>query len=65
MNFLIWSGAFLISTVGVSAVELAGMIGFPIAPDVHVGVAAVVVSVVISGAAMALFTPRVLAPIER
>jgi len=63
MNFLLWSGTFLISTIGVSIVELAGMIGLPIAPDVHAGVAAVIVFVIVSGAGIVLFTPRALAPL--
>ena len=63
MNFLLWSGTFLISTIGVSIVELAAMIGLPIAPDVQAGVAAVVVFVIVSGAGIVLFTPRALAPL--
>lgn len=57
MPFMLWSGSFLVLSVGGSAVELASMIGAPIAPDIQSGLIALAVFVVASGTALVLVAP--------
>ena len=57
MQVLVWSGLFLAVTVWGSLVELISMIGLPIAPDVHAGVAALAVLVLVSGIGLILLPP--------
>jgi hypothetical protein len=66
MQVFLWSGMFLLFSIGGSIVGLAGLIGFPIAPDIHAGIAAVAAIIVVSGIALVLFTPSApaSAPIE-
>ena len=56
MQVFLWSSMLLLFSIGGSAVGLASMIGFPIAPDISVGVAALAVAIVVSGIAL-IFTP--------
>jgi hypothetical protein len=65
MQVLVWSSLFLLLSVGGSAVELVGLIGMPIAPDIHAGVLALTVLVVVSGIALLALAPKRPAPVEQ
>ena len=55
MHILIWSGTFLLASIGTAIVELARMLGMPVALNVQMGVVAVVSLVVASGIALMIF----------
>jgi len=62
MQILVWSGLFFLLSVGGSAIELVGLVGLPIAPDIYVGIVALAGVVVASGIALAASLPPALAP---
>jgi hypothetical protein len=57
MHVFLWSGTFLLFSIGGSAIELASLIGLPVAYDIHIGIAVLAVAVAISGAALVLLAP--------
>ncbi len=57
MNILLWSGTFLLASVCTAIVELARMLGMPVALDVQMGVIAVAALVVASGVALMIVAP--------
>ncbi len=65
MHFLIWSGTFLVVSVGASAVELAGMIGMPISQETQIAIAAALLILIGLGTVMAVVAQRASAPIKQ
>lgn len=57
MNVLLWSGMFLLFSIGGSIIELASLIGVPVSSEVHGAIVAFAVIVAVSGAALAFFAP--------
>jgi hypothetical protein len=57
MQVFLWSGMFLLFSVGGSAVGFAQLIGLPMGPDIYVAVAALAAAFVVSGIALVVFNP--------
>ena len=57
MQVCLWSGMFLLFSIGGSAVGFAELIGMPIPPDIYAGVAALAAAVIVSGIALIVFNP--------
>lgn len=56
MHVFLWSGTFLLFSIGGSGIGLASLIGLPISPGVQVGVALSAAIIALSGAALVFFT---------
>ena len=57
MHALLWSGTFLLFSIGGSAIGLANLVGLPVGPDIQVGVAALATLIAVSGVALVFLAP--------
>jgi hypothetical protein len=57
MQVFLWSGMFLLFSIGGSAVGFAELIGMPMPLDVYAGVGALAAAFVVSGIALIVFNP--------